>query len=382
MSKLPCGVVRDLLPSYIDGLTNEETDALIEEHAASCAECRRMIDSLREPEVNSREEETAEIDFLKKNKRKTVKTAVAAACIAAAVAAVAVLLKLFVIGRDAGYEKLRSFVDVDGSRLFVTAEAADKDRAVSRLDVSEKEGDVVVSVRTVVKSFLHRGKLERTFEAPSEIGSVTVNGRRVYENGGYTAAFSEAMKQEVIANWKRYLDLPEIERTLWSTMPGYVYRSFETWQDASDFVGFNIGNPLENDPDFVGVDHRDYPGQVKPYTAHLAWYGDRSGDISYVSLEKFYKYGDLSVQFCAEPVCAKQGVDDGLVPICSTFGDDIPEGIVTSRDSGEHFSAANVIFMSDGVRYCIRIIDNVGSDPSVLEAAIETIRAVAEEMMK
>ena len=34
--KIPCDTVRDLLPSYIDKLTSETTNRLIEEHISDC----------------------------------------------------------------------------------------------------------------------------------------------------------------------------------------------------------------------------------------------------------------------------------------------------------------------------------------------------------
>ena len=39
-SDLSCEVVRDLLPSYIDGLTSEETSRLIRAHLDGCEACR------------------------------------------------------------------------------------------------------------------------------------------------------------------------------------------------------------------------------------------------------------------------------------------------------------------------------------------------------
>ena len=37
-----CAVVRDLLPSYLDGLTEGATNTFVEQHLAECAECRKV----------------------------------------------------------------------------------------------------------------------------------------------------------------------------------------------------------------------------------------------------------------------------------------------------------------------------------------------------
>jgi len=49
MSELSCGVARDLLPLYADGLTGAESRALIEAHLEACEPCRAQMDALRAP---------------------------------------------------------------------------------------------------------------------------------------------------------------------------------------------------------------------------------------------------------------------------------------------------------------------------------------------
>ena len=43
---LPCHIVKDLLPSYLDHLTGPETEADICEHLASCPDCRAIRDAM------------------------------------------------------------------------------------------------------------------------------------------------------------------------------------------------------------------------------------------------------------------------------------------------------------------------------------------------
>ena len=63
MSKLPCEVVKDLFPSYIDELTSEVTNDLVKEHTAECEECRRTLESMKSPEAEPEEEpQKKEID--------------------------------------------------------------------------------------------------------------------------------------------------------------------------------------------------------------------------------------------------------------------------------------------------------------------------------
>ena len=45
-TELPCGIVQDLLPGYIDDLTSEATNTAVEEHLAHCEACAKMYDEM------------------------------------------------------------------------------------------------------------------------------------------------------------------------------------------------------------------------------------------------------------------------------------------------------------------------------------------------
>ena len=44
--KATCAMVQDLLPAYIEGLTSEETTAVIKAHLETCEECRAMYEAM------------------------------------------------------------------------------------------------------------------------------------------------------------------------------------------------------------------------------------------------------------------------------------------------------------------------------------------------
>ena len=46
--KMKCEIIRDLVPSYIDGLTSRESNELIEEHLEECGACREYLDEMKE----------------------------------------------------------------------------------------------------------------------------------------------------------------------------------------------------------------------------------------------------------------------------------------------------------------------------------------------
>lgn len=44
-----CNIIKDLLPSYIDGVCSEETINLVEDHIERCEECRVWLDTMLQP---------------------------------------------------------------------------------------------------------------------------------------------------------------------------------------------------------------------------------------------------------------------------------------------------------------------------------------------
>ena len=41
--KNECAVIRDLMPTYADGLASKETKKIVETHIAECEECRNRF---------------------------------------------------------------------------------------------------------------------------------------------------------------------------------------------------------------------------------------------------------------------------------------------------------------------------------------------------
>ena len=65
-----CKIVQDLLPNYIEKLTNEETNIFIEEHLISCQKCNKMLSNMKQDLGKSDSDFKPEVDFLKKHKKK------------------------------------------------------------------------------------------------------------------------------------------------------------------------------------------------------------------------------------------------------------------------------------------------------------------------
>lgn len=49
--KYPCGMIRDLLPLYIDEVCNEESRHAVEDHLAECEECTKFYEAMTAEEI-------------------------------------------------------------------------------------------------------------------------------------------------------------------------------------------------------------------------------------------------------------------------------------------------------------------------------------------
>ena len=68
MSNIPCEIIQDLLPSFIDELTSDVTNREVEAHMEGCEQCRNVFRQMKAPDIETTENEEKEIDFLKKTK--------------------------------------------------------------------------------------------------------------------------------------------------------------------------------------------------------------------------------------------------------------------------------------------------------------------------
>ena len=67
-SKLDCCVVRDLLPAYLEGLTEEGTAELVQGHLAGCPSCQAVRETMA-AQVPVEKARRGELNFLKRGRR-------------------------------------------------------------------------------------------------------------------------------------------------------------------------------------------------------------------------------------------------------------------------------------------------------------------------
>ena len=177
---MKCEIIKDLLPSYIEGLTSEESNRAIEDHLKNCPDCRRYLEEMRglveAPKIAA--VSTIEIKPFKKLKKRTWK----------AIGATVLICFLLFGGASYyyGHEWMPSSEDVTvkcekvGDVVTLSFYAKDKKLVMnSYVDNSLDDGSDQVNL------YLQR---QNPFKKPLRIGAyfgyTFIDGETIYNEGG------------------------------------------------------------------------------------------------------------------------------------------------------------------------------------------------------
>lgn len=71
MNKKDCKIVQDLLPNYIDKLTNEETNEFVKNHLQECKDCKEILENMKKDlNIEEKKKDKKIINFIKKYNKK------------------------------------------------------------------------------------------------------------------------------------------------------------------------------------------------------------------------------------------------------------------------------------------------------------------------
>ena len=188
--ELPCAVVEDLLPAYMEGLTSEETRQAVEAHLASCPACAAKRAAMGAEEGPSPEEaaETArEVDYLKAVRRRSRRRVAAAILCTVLVLLLGFAAKIFVIGEPLGPTGVTVAAQRMDDVLRVKVSSAVSGNAFWDWAVETQDGVVSITARSVLVSPLFRdggGTVEVPLEGVTQIWlGQAGEGRLVWQEG-------------------------------------------------------------------------------------------------------------------------------------------------------------------------------------------------------
>ena len=101
--KLECYIARDLLPSYLEGLTEEQTSLDMKEHLEGCAECRKHQEQMQQ-EIKIVDLPEAQIDYLKGIKKQLSRKSLLGIGILVAAVLVNLIMSFFIAAGVDAYQ--------------------------------------------------------------------------------------------------------------------------------------------------------------------------------------------------------------------------------------------------------------------------------------
>lgn len=96
--KIECDVVKDLLPLYVEQISSEASNRVIEEHLAGCEQCKTIYQEMKSPEPHIQYDREPAESFHKYVKKEKRKLELKVAAVTAAVILLVVIVRLAAVG--------------------------------------------------------------------------------------------------------------------------------------------------------------------------------------------------------------------------------------------------------------------------------------------
>ena len=183
--ELTCAIVRDLLPSYVEGLTSNETNQAVEAHLTGCPDCARLHAELMAPPLPEAAEQRREVDYLKKVKHRNGRRVILAVLCTLLLVIGSFAVGLFLIGSTADVGSMAWEAEVSDDTLYLSVMSTASANAYYGWNTERDENGVVnVTVREVLVSAIHPDG-SGTIQIPLDDGVTEVRllGQTVWQDG-------------------------------------------------------------------------------------------------------------------------------------------------------------------------------------------------------
>ena len=186
--KIPCDIIKDLMPLYVEGLTSEETGREIEAHLEGCGECRDLYKRMKQEVEGGKDAggsaKAGEIDYLKKVKRRNLRNVVLGACAVFLAMVLALSIKLFMIGYPSDSYMI-TYTDINDGQVRVGGTFYDSASVFSRYKIVRKaDGTEEMVIYACLPSPWNRsGTFNLEVGLPPEGTRLDIRGMTVKSNG-------------------------------------------------------------------------------------------------------------------------------------------------------------------------------------------------------
>lgn len=204
-----CKIVQDLLPNYIENLTDEVTNEYIEEHIAKCPECAKALKAMNGDIKLEEIDQHREINYLKGIRRRVKRTI-----------AIVSLVLIIIAGCIIGYIYNKSKIQVNNytflraSYVRENVEGTVDGKIYGTLVAVIDENDKCKSVRSVEEGYTDDeiNKIYTTINefAKDDVANIRIVDKTIHYNiNGLNKKSKEQMIEYLVENYN-ITDLKEI----------------------------------------------------------------------------------------------------------------------------------------------------------------------------
>lgn len=209
-NKIPCAVIKDLLPSYAEDLTSPETSGLVREHLEECPDCEAVYEAMHgeiPPETEGDcgiAADSSEIDYLEKVRNTGRKKIIASVLAVLLLAGGAVFAKVYLYGSPIDdFHMMVSRQCAEASTEFEeTGEYEDfiifscwiegtRGQAFTHYKIRETDEGKEVVLYAAPASIFHKDLTMQIWIPEDSAESITIKGDTYGENGCVTKRAKE-----------------------------------------------------------------------------------------------------------------------------------------------------------------------------------------------
>ena len=169
--------------------------------------------------------------------------------------------------------------------------------------------------------------------------------------------FSQQIYDAVLADWEAHASMSLEQQFSFSKMPGSCIQEFDDWTQVEQFIGMQIPNPLEN---LDTLEKGCWAGTPVGYNGasrfYISWYGNREGQIEWVTVESGYRRDQFRVCVKAE--------------LCSDIAQTEP---VITENAGMEYEACTAQLTRGSILYTIRVIGETGTGDQLMAVLAELL---------
>ena len=148
--KLPCSIIREILPNYVDNCCEEEASILVKEHLDECDECRQIYTEMIHPIKHAKD---TNIDYLKKVKQKNRRKILISISIVILLFVSFLLLKSYVFGVNSNDVSIKGNIVVDNGAIQYTVKSNQPGVIIKDYHIENTNLNYKKITYTLVKSF-------------------------------------------------------------------------------------------------------------------------------------------------------------------------------------------------------------------------------------